>query len=529
MALSVGNGLDLLKSALNNAQIQNLASDPSSPVTGQIYYNTTDSVLKVYNGATWLDLAVSTGSSTISGVTGTNGVTASETGGVVTVQHADTSTVSNTANTSNTVLQNLTFDDFGHIQTTSSVAITLAGLGFSGATDADNYNGFSISGNTGTSSNIGSADTVSIIGDGVNTSVSLKEVTISNTDKGSSQNIFKTLSGDTGTAAADSNSDAINFEGGDGVISTVTDTTGNANVKIDVDSTVVRTSGEQTISGNKTFLNNVTVDGNLTVSGDTTTTVSETVNVEDSIMYLNSNAPDTPVDDGGFIVNRGLESNTGFIWDESLDRFSAINTASDASSGGNIPIDSYVDVQGKIGYFDSLSLSDVTTGTADYDAFLALDGVSLKTRTGAQLRQDIGAGTVSSVAVSTTAPLVSTGSPITGSGTINLSVSSASTDAEGVIELATDTEAKAFSSTSVVLTPSNLSAISHKQNIGDGASTSYAVEHLLDTRDVRVEIYDNSTFETVITDVVRNTVNEVTITFNTAPSLNQYRVLVTKV
>ena len=525
MALSVGNGLDLLKSSLNNAQIQNLASHPSSPVTGQIYYNTTDNVLKVYNGTTWLDL----GSSNIVGVTGTNGVTASETGGVVTVQHADTSTVSNTSNASNTVLQNLTFDNFGHVQTTSSAAITLAGLGFNGATDADNYTGFTISGNTGTSTNIGAEDTVSILGSGVQVDASLQQVVITNTDKGSSQNIFKNLSGDTGTAAANSNSDTINFEGGDGVTSIVTNTSGNANVKIDVDSTVVRTSGDQTILGNKTFSNNVTIDGDLTVSGDTVTTISETVNVEDSIMYLNSNAPNTPVDDGGFIVNRGLESNAGFIWDESIERFSAIRTVSDASNGGNIPIDSYADIQGKIGYFDSLSLSNVTAGTADYNAFLALDGVTLKKRTGTQLRQDIGAGTVSSVAVSTTAPLVSTGSPITSSGTINLSVSDATTDAKGVIELATDAEAKAFSSTTVVLTPSNLSAISHKQNIGDNSSTSYTVEHSLNTRDVRVEIYDNNTFETVITDVIRNTVNEVTITFNTAPSLNQYRVLVTKV
>lgn len=527
MAIKFGNGLDLDKSELQNARIQNLSSNPSAPVEGQLYYSTTDSVLKLYNGATWLDLAISTGTSTITGVTGTNGVTASETGGVVTVQHADTSSIVNTSNTSNTVIQNITWDGLGHAQTVSNKTITLSGLGYTGATDADNYNGFLVAGNTGTTSNIGSGNTLTLNGDGNNITANALEVTITNTDKGSAQNIFKNIAGDTGTAAAGSNTDTLTFTGGDGITTTVSDTGGNAVVSQAVNATVVRTTGEQTIGGNKTFTNNVTIDGNLTVSGDTISTLSETVNVEDSLLYLNSNAPDVPVDDSGFLVDRGLQTNSGVIWDESADQIAAIFTEDDGTGTGNIVITGYADFRAKDITAEKISLSNLTAGVSDYDKFLVQDGNEVKTRTGAQVRSDIGAGTVSSVAISTTAPLVvNSGSPVTTTGTINLSVSSATTSAVGVVELATAAEARAMSSSDVVVTAANLGDLRASVDIGDGVATSFAIEHNLGSRDVIVQMYDNATYETVYTDTVRTDTNTVTVSFTSAPTTNQYRVLI---
>ena len=90
-----------------------------------------------------------------------------------------------------------------------------------------------------------------------------------------------------------------------------------------VDSTVVRTSGTQTINGNKTFGNNVTVSGDLTVSGTTTTINTETVNIADNVIVLNSNfTGSSPTENAGIEVERGTQSNKTFIWKESNDRWS---------------------------------------------------------------------------------------------------------------------------------------------------------------------------------------------------------------
>ena len=65
--------------------------------------------------------------------------------------------------------------------------------------------------------------------------------------------------------------------------------------------------------------------------------------------------------------------------------------------------------------------------------------------------------------------------------------------------------------------------------IGDGSATSFALTHSFNTKDVIVQIYDLTNSETVFADVTRNTVNQVTISFASAPASTDMRVLVSKI
>ena len=70
------------------------------------------------------------------------------------------------------------------------------------------------------------------------------------------------------------------------------------------------------------------------------------------------------------------------------------------------------------------------------------------------------------------------------------------------------------------------SGLNYAADIGNNSATTYAVTHGLGTRDVIVQVYDTSTYDTVICDVVRTSTTVVTLSTTTALGTGAARVLI---
>jgi trimeric autotransporter adhesin len=123
------------------------------------------------------------------------------------------------------------------------------------------------------------------------------------------------ISGDTGTDTIVLGTDVLAFVGGDGITTTVF--AANNVVRSDVDNTVIRTTGDQTIDGD------FTINGNLRVQGNTTTYNVDSYSVNDPIVLYANNNTDNVVDLGftAHYVSGGNTRHTGLVKDVSLNRY----------------------------------------------------------------------------------------------------------------------------------------------------------------------------------------------------------------
>lgn len=108
----------------------------------------------------------------------------------------------------------------------------------------------------------------------------------------------------------------------------------------------------------------------------------------------------------------------------------------------------------------------------------------------------------------------------------------ASESTAGIAELATQVETDAGTDDSRIVTPLKLKTWAsapkrYSANFGDGTNTSYTITHNLSTRDVTVAVYRNSgNYDEVLCDVQHTSTTALTLVFSTAPTSNQYRVVV---
>jgi len=118
------------------------------------------------------------------------------------------------------------------------------------------------------------------------------------------------IAANTGTDSIALATDTLTFEGLDGVVTEI-DATANK-VKFNVDSTVIRTSGGQTIGGD------LAITGNLVISGETITQDVSTIRTEDALIEMAANNAADAVDIGFFgQYNDGVDKYTAFYRDAS--------------------------------------------------------------------------------------------------------------------------------------------------------------------------------------------------------------------
>ena len=174
-----------------------------------------------------------------------------------------------------------------------------------------------------------------VAGTGITIDQATGDVTITNADKGSDQNIFKTIAvSGQDSVVADSNTDTLTIAGSTGLTVTTNATTDTITLTNSGVTSIAGTTGEIEVSGstgsvtiglpeNVEIDGNLTVQGNLTVNGTTTTLNTETVLIEDNIVVLNSNVTGTPSVNSGIEVERGTSDNATLVWNEGTDKWTA--------------------------------------------------------------------------------------------------------------------------------------------------------------------------------------------------------------
>lgn len=489
-------GIDLNKNELSNAVIQNLASAPASPVAGQIYFNTGDGEIYYYDGSAWV--SVLNESEVISGTYASR--PAAGTAGRLffatdqQIMYFDTGS---------TWLQ---VSDFGSVTSQTTYGASSGSGSATTYSRSDHTHGTpSLTNTTPTALAIGGAGAVGTgtapaREDHAHAMPSFGNVTAETTFGGSSAN-----GSSTSVARADhTHGTPVHDNAAHSTINLNALATPTADLNINnYKITNLATPTASTDAATKGY-----VDG-----------VAEGLHIHASVVAASTANLNATYDNGSSGVGATL-TNAGANAALTLDGVSLsvsdrvlIKNQTSGAENGIYTVTTVGDG----------STAWVLTRAADFNTSAEIQGGDFVFVTGGTLYDNTGwVQTATGVTVGTTAIVWQ---QFSGAGTYTASngVQLVGSDFSGVVVASGGLSVGA----SGFQLDTTIAVRKYAADVGDGTNTSYTITHSLNTKDVIVSVYDNSSpYAEVICDVQHTSTSAITLLFSVAPTSNQYRVVV---